>query len=1446
MSSPALIGALRVVLGLDAAKFEGGLNAAQAHLRKTGRQFEKIGSQMQGLGQSLSLSLTAPLLAFGAAALKASSDFESSMIKVGISTKGTADELRAMEVEARKIGKATIFSAGEAADAMDMLAKTGLSVTDILGGAAEATVNLAAAAGSELEPAASAISDSMQQFRLSAEQLPGVVNQITGAVNESKLDFKDFTLAIGQAGGVAANLGVSFEDFNAVLAGTSSLFASGSDAGTSFKTFLTAMVPRSKQAAQTMAQYGLSFHDANGGMKSMSDIAQMLQTKLGGLSDAAKTEVLTKVFGTDAMRTALGLMQQGGAGLDALKAKIAETDAAAQSAERMTGFAGQLEQLKGSLEELGIAIGKSGLLEFATQFVAGLSGLVDRLSEANPAFLKFAVVAGAVAAAVGPAVMLIGGAISAVGTVMGLLSAPVTLPIVGAVAAVAAAFAVFGSTIIPALETFGRRVGEVLGPKIQPLFAAVQDLVGALAETFTLAFGADTQVGRTFRDFGELVARVMGATLDLVTGAVNTITNVVNALGALLRGDFSGAWTFTGKAILSALQGIGAAFNTIFPELVTWVRKAYEGVRDWLGTALPKVFDAVKRKVEEVGDAFFQLYDRVVGHSYVPDMVEGVAAWMAKLDAGMVAPAKGAAKKTAAAFEALRDEVARIMGGLLTEGERAIRDYRQEVLTLRDGFAKGAVSAEELADALERLHAKYLKISAVKVVLPGTGEDIVDKAGAARDAFETGIAEREESWSASLERMGSAWKGMFQELVATGKVNWQRLLLDMLDNWDAVVATMKKAGSVLGSLFSGGSTAGGGGVLGAIGKSLSSVLGGVAKGFGAFGGSILNAAKGIGGAISGALGGVGSAITGALGGLGGTISGVLGGVGAALGPLMSALGGPIGIIAGLGAALLKPKPSNQAALATFDGSGGYAISGNKRTSETEGAAKAAADAVQAGQAALEAFGISLTTTVRQIDIGTRDLTHVFLSNGQELRTAVGDPAAAAEAALKAVLQGAAYTSDAQRQLVESMLAAGQGFDAVATALQSFAAAQLLPKQIGDEILKLTDPRAYDTQALVAEQQARRAELEAQFQAGMLTAEQFAAISAQLTQLEGLQLGELGKQYASQLTEEQVAANAALDRARSALQAAYQKSTSELQSQITKLRSIGDSLKSYSAQLLGQVQSGDARAAFDAAEREFNRVAALAQLGNDDAMRDLQKVGDAYIQSSEGWQDDALGHLKVIGAVLNAVQGASGTADRQASIAERQLSAMEAQYNATLGVQESVDGFAAALSAYGQALAGVDAAGRQWGLNPESNKALASATGYKGDFGAGGWQAWILQQDDETKAVARHILQAFGQPERIVGFSTGGSFRVGGMAGIDKQLVQLRASRGEIIDVSRPGQIVEAANAVRELKAELIPAVIAQAARLVEIEKHLAAQTRDGVGVRDLYDPDKPITVKVAS
>lgn len=615
------LGFLRYVLGFDSLAFEKGLDDAEKKLAAAQRNLNRMADSFKDVGKRLTTFVTVPVAGAAAAAIKMGGDFEASMNRVAISTQGTAAELKAMNDLALKLGKDTVFGATDAADAMDELAKNGLSARQVLDGAATAAVNLASAAGSELSPAAKAISDVMQQFKLGANELPGAVNQITGAVNQSKLDFADFAGAIAQAGGVAGSVGVSFTDFNAAIAATSALFASGSDAGTSFKTFLLALPGNSKPAIEAIKQYGLQFYDAQGKMRSMSEIAEQLRTKLGGLSDEAKTNVLKTIFGTDALRTAIGLMDQGAKGLDTVKAKIAETDAAAQSAQRLKGFNGQMEQLSGAIETLAIKIAQSGLLETITGVVTVVGNFIDRLSEVNPTILKFGTLIAGLAAVVGPTIIVLGSVVSGF------------------------------SALLPILT---------------PVIAAV----------------------------GTLTSIIVSGVIPAIGGLLVTLSPILVPLAA----------------IAAAVAGVYYAWKN-WDTITEIAKRLYSGIKTWLVDKLDAIWNWVDGKIKWVKNAFFGLYDAVVGHSYIPDMVDEIGQHIARLQGNMVEPIADAAKAAEERIKALQSTVSSVLSRLFPDEAERSR-VLEEMRAFDEALSKGAISKELWQEVQARLRDQLAQLEA--------------------------------------------------------------------------------------------------------------------------------------------------------------------------------------------------------------------------------------------------------------------------------------------------------------------------------------------------------------------------------------------------------------------------------------------------------------------------------------------------------------------------------------------------------------------------------------------------------------------------------------------------------------------------------------------------------------------------------------------------------------
>lgn len=358
-------------------------------------------------------------------AINLAADYEKAIDAVGAVSGASEEETRLLYETGRRLGKTTAFTATEAARAMELLAAGGVSVRDIIGGAADATVALAAAGGVDLALAADTAATAMSVWSLRTEQMNDVVNRLAAGDLVSRFGVEDLSYAIAQGGGAARTAGVEFGDFLTTVAAIAPAFASGSDAGTSLKTMFGRLNPDTKAAKEAMAELGLwtsrtgsKFFDARGNIKSMAEITDLLHNATKDLTEQQRAQALETIFGTDALRAAGALSLLTGEQFRDLDKAMAGTDAAVVAAQRQENLRGSLEKLRGSMEDIGITLGEKVLppLTKVADLVAewlpkipgwaivaavGLGLLVGALSALGLALVPILTVAPLVAAAIG-------------------------------------------------------------------------------------------------------------------------------------------------------------------------------------------------------------------------------------------------------------------------------------------------------------------------------------------------------------------------------------------------------------------------------------------------------------------------------------------------------------------------------------------------------------------------------------------------------------------------------------------------------------------------------------------------------------------------------------------------------------------------------------------------------------------------------------------------------------------------------------------------------------------------------------------------------------------------------------------------------------------------------------------------------------------------------------
>ena len=358
-----------------------GFTAAMA---KAQASAEKLGAGVQKASQTQSWKTASTgLIAFGAAAVGAAglaiskfSEFDQAMSQV----KATGDDARAnidgLTEAAQKWGAATKYSASEAAGGIESLLKAGVSATDVIGGGLEGALSLAATGNLGVADSAEVAATAMTQFGLAGSDIPHIADLIAAGAGKAQGEVSDMAMALKQSGLVASQFGLSIEETTGTLAAFASAGLIGSDAGTSFKTMLLRMSNPSAEAKTKMEELGIAAYDASGNFVGITDLAGQLKDKLADLPQAQRDAALATIFGSDAIRAANVLYEQGAEGIQGWIDQVNDAGYAAEAAAiKQDNLAGDLEKLGGAFDTLltkageGSANGLRDITQNLTEFV---------------------------------------------------------------------------------------------------------------------------------------------------------------------------------------------------------------------------------------------------------------------------------------------------------------------------------------------------------------------------------------------------------------------------------------------------------------------------------------------------------------------------------------------------------------------------------------------------------------------------------------------------------------------------------------------------------------------------------------------------------------------------------------------------------------------------------------------------------------------------------------------------------------------------------------------------------------------------------------------------------------------------------------------------------------------------------------------------------------------
>ena len=323
---------LKIIAKFSSKEFTTGVSQASSALTSLGKTGTKVSKQLgksldQHTGRAIK-RLTAGFTGLMAASAVVGARFDREMAFMGAITNSTADEMAQLTEKAREMGRTTMFSATQSAQAMQVLARTGQDAGAVMTNV-ETVLKFAGAAGTDAATSAQMLASAMAQFNITAEESTRITDVYSVALTNSLLDINSLREAMKYAGTVGSAFGMDIEQATAAVAQFRNIGLEGSLAGTNFRMAMQAAAVTSQKKERVMRKLGKSMKDINPEFHDFGAIINNLAETTITSSDALV------LFGQRAGANMFGIIQAAQEGRDNYTDLLRMLDQSAGETERL-------------------------------------------------------------------------------------------------------------------------------------------------------------------------------------------------------------------------------------------------------------------------------------------------------------------------------------------------------------------------------------------------------------------------------------------------------------------------------------------------------------------------------------------------------------------------------------------------------------------------------------------------------------------------------------------------------------------------------------------------------------------------------------------------------------------------------------------------------------------------------------------------------------------------------------------------------------------------------------------------------------------------------------------------------------------------------------------------------------------------------------------------------
>ena len=430
------LGRLQVDLIANAQAFREGLADAQ-------KSFQSVGRSMTNVGKTLSTTVTVPIVAAGVAAFKFSNDFNAGMANVASLIPGNTTRVQELGESVKQLSIDTGQSTGTMTDGLYNVVSAFGDTADTVG-ILEANARAAVAGVSSVTDAINLTSAVTKSYGdTSAQAVKHAADLGIMAVRLGQTTFPELAASVGRVTPVTRELGVSQEELFATFATLTGVTGGAAEVSTQLRGALQALQTPTESVTSLFADLGVE-----------SGAALIEQLGLQGAIDAltaaanATGEPLQKYISSIEGQT-LALSLSGTqsdtftAKMDDMLNAVGATDAAFKEQTEGVNAAGfAWNQFKAAASVAMAELGDAAA-PILTPVINLVRKVVEWFSALTPEVKSVIAVVGALAAAIGPALVVMGSLVTSVGAIAGVLAAasPPGMAVVATIAAISAALA---------------------------------------------------------------------------------------------------------------------------------------------------------------------------------------------------------------------------------------------------------------------------------------------------------------------------------------------------------------------------------------------------------------------------------------------------------------------------------------------------------------------------------------------------------------------------------------------------------------------------------------------------------------------------------------------------------------------------------------------------------------------------------------------------------------------------------------------------------------------------------------------------------------------------------------------------------------------------------------------------------------------------------------------